>query len=50
LKKNPEGNGIAVFVLHYRGDKLWDLGPKKYPEVILKAKEEVNLAKVEVQA
>ena len=38
LKANTDGSGIAVYILHYRGDKLWDLGNKVYPEVIVKAK------------
>ena len=44
-KTNTDGNGIAVYILHYRGDKLWDLGTKAYPEVVVKAKE----VKVEVK-
>lgn len=38
LKANPDGSGIAVYILHFRGDKLWDLGNKVYPEVVVKAK------------
>lgn len=47
LKTNIDGSGIAVYILHYRGDKLWDLGSKAYPEVIVKAKEPKIEAKVE---
>jgi hypothetical protein len=28
-----------VYILHFRGDKLWDLGNKVYPEVVVKAKD-----------
>jgi predicted RNA-binding protein (TIGR00451 family) len=38
LKKNTDGSGVAVYILHYRGDKLWDMGDKTYPEVLLKGK------------
>lgn len=38
LKKNTDGSGVAVYILHYKGDKLWDMGSKAYPEVILQAK------------
>lgn len=31
LKKNTDGSGVAVYILHYRGDKLWDMGDKTYP-------------------
>lgn len=40
LKKNNDGSGVAVFILHYKGDRLWDMGDKQYPEVVLKGKEE----------
>lgn len=46
LKNNPDGSGIAVYILHFRGDKLWDLGTKVYPEVVVKAKEPKIEAKV----
>jgi translation initiation factor 2D len=46
LKNNADGSGIAVYILHFRGDKLWDLGTKVYPEVIVKAKEPKIEAKV----
>jgi len=36
LKSNSDGSGIAVYILHYRGDKLWEMGNKVYPEVIIK--------------
>ena len=26
LKVNKEGSGVAAYVLHFRGDKLWDMG------------------------
>jgi hypothetical protein len=39
LKTNTDGSGIAVYILHFKGDKLWDLGTKAYPEVIVKSKE-----------
>ena len=32
--------GIALYILHTLGDKLWEFGPKSIPEVILKPKEE----------
>jgi len=35
LKKNSDGSGVAVFILHYKGDRLWDMGPKQYPEIII---------------
>ena len=38
LKKNSDGSGIAVYILHYKGDRLWDMGNKQYPEAIIKAK------------
>ena len=40
LKTKTDGNGIAVYILNFKGDKLWDMGSKVYPEVIVKAKEE----------
>ena len=40
LKSNTDGSGIAVYILHYKGDKLWDMGDKVYPDVIIKAVEE----------
>jgi translation initiation factor 2D len=40
LKKSPDGSGIAVYILHYRGDKLWEMGTKVYPEIVVKAKEQ----------
>jgi predicted ribosome-associated RNA-binding protein Tma20 len=36
--KNAEKNGIAVHILHFKQDKLWELGPKTIPEVIVQAK------------
>lgn len=47
LKGNNDGSGIAVYILHFKGDKLWDMGSKAYPEVVIKGKEEVVIAKVE---
>lgn len=38
LKKNNDLSGIAVYILTYRGDKLWEMGSKAYPEVIIGAK------------
>lgn len=35
LDSNPDKNGIAVYILHYRGDKLWEMGPKAAPEVVM---------------
>ena len=35
LKKNSDGSGVAVFILHYKGDRLWDMGSKQYPEVVM---------------
>ncbi len=31
LKVNADGGGIAAYILHYKGDKLWDMGSKVYP-------------------
>ena len=31
LKKNADGSGVAVYILHYKGDRLWDMGGKQYP-------------------
>ena len=31
FEKNGEGNGVAIYILHYKQDKLWDLGPKTSP-------------------
>ncbi len=28
-------SGVAVYILHYLGDKLWEMGPKTIPEVIV---------------
>jgi len=39
LKKNADGSGVAVYILHYKGDRLWDMGSKQYPEVIVEAPE-----------
>lgn len=47
LKKNTGLEGVAVFILHFRGDKLWDMGTKAYPEVVVKEKIEKIEAKVE---
>lgn len=44
--QNDKG-GIAVYVLHYRNDKLWDLGPKNGVEVMMKAKEKEEEVKKE---
>lgn len=49
LKKNNDLSGIAVFILHYRGDKLWEMGPKTYPEAIIKAKVKKEEIKEEVK-
>jgi hypothetical protein len=38
MKNNNDGSGVAVYILHYKGDKLWDMGTKVYPEIIVKAK------------
>lgn len=35
LKKNSDGSGVAVYILHYKGDRLWDMGTKQYPEVVI---------------
>jgi predicted ribosome-associated RNA-binding protein Tma20 len=35
LKKNSDGSGVAVYILHYKGDKLWDMGTKAYPDIII---------------
>jgi len=43
LKQSPDGSGVAAYILHYKGDRLWDMGTKQYPEVVLKAK----VAKIE---
>jgi predicted ribosome-associated RNA-binding protein Tma20 len=43
LKKNTDGSGIAVYILHFKGDRLWDMGSKQYPEVIIKRKEEAKI-------
>lgn len=37
LKSNTDGSGIAVYILHYKGDKLWDMGDKTYPDIVIKA-------------
>jgi len=39
LKQSSDGSGIAAFILHFKGDRLWDMGTKQYPDVVLKAKE-----------
>lgn len=49
LKANTDGSGIAAYILNYKGDKLWDLGSKVYPEVIIKSKEEKIEVKIEVE-
>jgi predicted ribosome-associated RNA-binding protein Tma20 len=38
LKQNPDGSGIAAYILHFKGDRLWDMGLKQYPEIVVKAK------------
>lgn len=38
LKENQDGTGIAAYILHFKGDRLWDMGSKVYPEVVVKAK------------
>ena len=35
LKKNSDGSGVAAYILHYKGDRLWDMGSKQYPEVAM---------------
>ena len=37
LKNNTDGGGVAVHILHYKGDRLWDMGSKQYPEIIVEA-------------
>lgn len=32
--------GVAIHILHYKGDKLWDMGPKTYPEVEVAAQKQ----------
>ena len=32
--------GIALYILHTLGDKLWEFGPKTIPEIALPAKTE----------
>ena len=36
LKGNEKGDGVAVYILHYKGDRLWDMGTKVYPEARIK--------------
>ena len=33
LKENKDGSGVAAYILHYKGDRLWDMGSKQYPAV-----------------
>ena len=37
LKNNKDGSGVAVYILHYKGDRLWDMGSKQFPEVVVEA-------------
>jgi predicted ribosome-associated RNA-binding protein Tma20 len=34
-KELVDNSGVAVYILHYYGDKLWEMGSKAYPEVIV---------------
>ena len=52
LKSNSDGSGVAVYILHYKGDRLWDMGSKQYPEVVMpleisKKEEEAPVEKTE---
>lgn len=38
FKKNTNLEGVAAYILTYRGDKLWDMGNKAYPEAVIKTK------------
>lgn len=35
-----DNSGVAVYILHYLGDKLWDMGTKTIPEVVVPLKVE----------
>lgn len=37
LQANNDNSGVAVYILHYFNDKLWESGPKMKPEVIVAA-------------
>jgi predicted ribosome-associated RNA-binding protein Tma20 len=30
-KDLTDTSGVAVYILHYYGDKLWEMGTKSYP-------------------
>lgn len=31
LQANKDNSGVAVYILHYFNDKLWESGPKTKP-------------------
>ena len=31
LQNNKDNSGVAVYILHYYNDKLWESGPKTKP-------------------
>lgn len=35
-----DNSGVAVYILHYLGDKLWEMGNKNIPEIIIPLKVE----------
>lgn len=35
-----DNSGVAVYILHYLGDKLWEMGSKNVPQVIVPLKVE----------
>lgn len=37
FQEKSDVNGVAVYILHFKGDKLWDMGPKTNPEVVIAA-------------
>lgn len=31
FQDKSDANGVAVYILHYKNDKLWEMGPKTNP-------------------
>lgn len=45
LESSADKSGIAVYILHYKGDKLWDIGPKTLVDVIVQDKSKKKVEK-----
>lgn len=37
FEANEDKSGVAIYILHYKGDKLWDIGPKTIVDTIIRS-------------